>query len=401
MLRGIALAIMLSQTLSAAAASDWPAFRGPTATGEADRGVIPANIGEPPTLAWTADLPGRGPSSPIVIGERVIVTASSGAREDRLHVLCFSAKTGESLWHRQFWATGRTFCHPTTANATPTPASDGVRVYAFYSSNDMACLTLDGEFCWFRGLAYDHPKAGNDVGMSSSPVVVDATVIAQVENKANSFAIGLDTVTGQTRWEIERPAESNWASPILASAKRGGPIAILQSPTGLTAVDPATGTMRWAVTTDCSTIPSPTAMGDFLVAAADGVTAYRLPPSAETPKFAWRSNRLQPATNSPVIAGGSVFSVNGAGVLTAVSLANGNGQWRLRLKGPVWATPVVAGNRMLVVSGRGLMQVVEIAEGQGKLVHTLDLADTIQATPAVTNAGVFVRSDKKLRAYRE
>ena len=62
----------------------------------------------------------------------------------------------------------------------PQPATVSA-CFAFYSSNDLACMDLDGNLLWYRGLAYDRPKAGNDVGMSSSPVVANGIVVAQVE----------------------------------------------------------------------------------------------------------------------------------------------------------------------------------------------------------------------------
>ena len=46
-------------------------------------------------------LPGRGLSSPIVVGDKVVVTCNSGFQQDRLHVLCFDAARGTKLWERQ------------------------------------------------------------------------------------------------------------------------------------------------------------------------------------------------------------------------------------------------------------------------------------------------------------
>ena len=166
----------------------------------------PANWTATENVAWKVDLPGRGPSSPIVVGKKIVVTCSSGVKQDRLHVLCFDAATGNRLWERQFWATGRTLSHPSSANAAPTPASDGELIFAFFSSNDLVCLDLDGNLKWLRGLAYDFPRAGNDVGMSASPTVVGDVVIAQVECQGDSFATGIDKRTGESRWRISRRA---------------------------------------------------------------------------------------------------------------------------------------------------------------------------------------------------
>ncbi|MEZ6108579.1 MAG: PQQ-binding-like beta-propeller repeat protein [Pirellulaceae bacterium] len=114
---------------------------------------------------------------------------------------------------RRFWATGRPFSHPTSANAAPTPVSDGERIYAFYSSNDMVCLTLDGDLVWYRGLTFDYPKAANDVGMASSPVIAGDVVVVQIENQGDSFVAGIDRLTGETRWRHAAPRKPTGARP--------------------------------------------------------------------------------------------------------------------------------------------------------------------------------------------
>src|SRR5262245_61204830 len=95
-----------------AMATEWRQFRGNDHQSVAAQVTLAADWGQQaPAMAWRQDLPGRGVSSPIVAHDRLVVTASSGHNQDRLHVLCFDATTGRQLWHRQFWATGRTATH--------------------------------------------------------------------------------------------------------------------------------------------------------------------------------------------------------------------------------------------------------------------------------------------------
>ena len=111
------------------AADAWPQFRGAKGTGVASAGnQIPTSWNADDNVAWKAELPGRGPSSPIVVGGRVFVTCSGGANQDRLYVLAFDTKSGDEVWRREFWATGRTLTHPSSTTAAPTPA----RVAAVY-----------------------------------------------------------------------------------------------------------------------------------------------------------------------------------------------------------------------------------------------------------------------------
>lgn len=387
---------VLSGTLRA---EEWTQFRGSDSDGAAPEQAVPVQWNQQRNISWTAELPGRGPSSPIVVGDRVIVTASSGAHQRRLHVLCFDARTGSRLWHRNFWATGRTLCHSDSAVAAPTPASSQGRIFAFFSSNDLACLDMDGNLLWYRGVAHDYPKAGNDVGMASSPLVVDDAVIVQVENQGDSFALGVDAATGKNLWRMPRERRANWASPArLFDEANQRHLAVLQSPSGVTAVEPENGRIVWRYGADCQSIPSPTAAEDIVYVAAEGITALRIGdrPKAESPEVLWTENRLGPSGASPVIRDGRIYTVNRSGVLSCGDARTGQMLWRLRLQGRFWASPVGVGNRLYLVNTEGLAQVVKDTGSRGKLIGTGNFSETIQATPAVAHGALFVRSDARL-----
>lgn len=377
-------------------AADWLQFRGSDQTSLAPSSKLPLEFDASKNLAWKTGLVGRGTSGPIVVGDRVYLTASSGAvKDDHLHVLAFDAKSGKELWKREFWATGRCFHHPTMANATPTPASDGQRIFAFYSSNDLVCLDLDGNLLWYRGLAHDYPKAGNDVGMSSSPLVVGETVVVQVENQGDSFAAGIDTSTGETRWRVERPAAANWASPAALRGKDGKHLVLLQSAKGLTALDPLTGEQKWKYDAGCNIIPSPTTIGSRIYLAANGLTALDAETSDTTANIAWDSNKLGPGNASPVVTDGKVLALRGA-VLTGGDEKTGEELWQVRLKGNFWATPVVAGGHVYCVNQEGQCFVVKAGEKKAEIVSTMEIGDVFLGSPAVAGDAMYLRSDKHL-----
>ena len=377
-------------------AADWLQFRGSDQTSLALESKLATKYSPEKNLAWKSPLVGKGVSGPIVVGDRIFVTASSGGdKQDHLHVLAFDAKSGARLWKREFWATGRCYHHPTSSNAAPTPASDGKRIFAFYSSNDLVCLDLDGNLLWYRGLAHDYPKAGNDVGMSSSPLVVGETVVVQAENQGDSFAAGIDTATGETRWRVDRPAQANWASPAALRGKDGKQLVLLQSSKGLTAHDPITGDQKWKYDAGCSIIPSPTTVGSRVYLAANGLTVLEAESGATTANIAWDSNKLGPGNASPVIADGKIFVLRGA-VLTGGNDKTGDELWQVRLKGTFWATPVVAGGHVYCVNQDGQCFVVKPGDEKGELVSTMELGDSILGSPAVSGNAMYLRSDKFL-----
>ena len=398
MTRHFLIGLLAFSAFSSAVAEDWRQFRGTQQSSVAESAKLPTtwDIKDGTNVAWTAELPGRGPSSPIVVDGRVIVTASTGAAQDRLHVLCFDADSGKQLWHRQFWATGRCFTHPQSSTAANTPASDGERIFAFFSSNDLVCLDLDGNLQWYRGLALDYPKAGNDAGMGSSPLVIGDTVITQVEAQGDSFATGINTATGESRWVKQRQPEMNWSSPVELRGESGKSLALLQDSKGVVAIDPGTGDEVWKFAQPCDAISSASVGDGRIILASKGITALRASVDSPTVDVLWSENKLSPGAASAVAHDDRVYTIDRAPVLTCANAKNGKTLWQQRLKGAFWATPVIAGEHMYCVSFEGDCQVVKLGKSKAEVVATNSFGETLQASPAVADNAMYIRSDKHL-----
>ena len=385
---------------SSASAEDWRQFRGNDSTSVSREKDLPVewSAADRKNIAWKAALPGRGLSSPIIVGDRVFVTCSSGFRQDRLHVVCLNVGDGSVRWERRFTATGRTMTFPKICNATPTPASDGNRVFALFSSNDLVCLDLDGNLQWFRGLTFDHPNVSNSLGMASSPVVVGETLVAQVENDSQSLATGINVATGLSRWTIERPKRANWTSAVTLTKAAGHDedLVLLQSSAGIAAIQPLTGKTAWSYDDGASTIPSSVISDGIVYIPSDRITALRPPRGSANPEVLWRGSKLGPSTPSPLAYDGRLYSVNNAGVLICADIKSGDEKWKLRLEGPFSGTPVAAAGLLYFFNEKGVGQVVKLADASGEIVATNDLAETFLCTPAVANGAIYIRSDTTL-----
>jgi outer membrane protein assembly factor BamB len=390
--------ITIVAILLSAAGADWLRFRGDSTNSW--RGQPPpvrwdVETGE--NIAWKVELPGKGMSSPIVVDGQVLVTASSGPRDSRLHVLAFDAASGREKWERQFWATGRTLHHPMSAVAANTPVSDGERVYAFYSSNDLVCLDLDGNLQWFRGLSYDYPAAANDAGMASSPLVCGDTVIVQIECQGESFAAGLDKLTGEDRWRIKRDRMPNWSSPVVMRAPDGSEFVLLQSAQKLSAHGPASGVELWTYPNKNDGIASSVVDGQviYLPTAGAGLRAVRITDSAE-PEVLWTQNKLNFGAGSPALSDGRVYTINRAGVLNCGRAGDGEILWPLRLKGAFWSTPLVAGDHLYAASQEGDVVVVKLRGDKGEIVATNAMGESLMASPAAADGALYYRGAKHL-----
>ena len=101
--RVICALLVAVSTLSAA---DWRQFRGTSTDSVAVGEALPTELSGD-VINWQIDLPGRGLSGPIVVEDQVVITASSGYHDDRLHVMSLDVSTGEQLWERRII----TCCH--------------------------------------------------------------------------------------------------------------------------------------------------------------------------------------------------------------------------------------------------------------------------------------------------
>ena len=395
-MRAIVIFSFVAAVCGPVAAGDWRQFRGNDSNGVAEESDLPLTWSETENVAWKVPLEGRGLSAPIVVGERVFVTCSSGFLQDRLHVLCFDAATGKQRWERRFWATGRTTCHQKTCVAAPTPASDGERVFALFASNDIACLDLDGNLLWYRGLNVDYPNATNSLGMASSPIVVGDTFIAQVESDDDAFAVGLDVTSGRERWKIERPRKANWTSPVpLRGDTPEQDLAVLQSSAGLAAVVPRTGKTAWSYGDGASTISSSVVLDHTVFTPSGGIAAIRAGEN-DSAEVLWKAGNLSPSTSSPLVYEGHIFTVNSAAVLSCAEVSTGKRLWQLRLEGPISSTPVASGGHLYLFNEKGMGQVVKPGAKRGEIVGGGELKETLLATPAIAGGAIYIRSDDHL-----
>jgi outer membrane protein assembly factor BamB len=375
--------------------ADWLMFRGSYGNGSTHLS-LPVTIKTQGDKSWVRDLPGRGIASPVVVGDTIYLSASSGPFQEDLHVLAYDSSDGKQLWQRTLKATGRTVCHKKTCVAASTLASDGKGLVAQFSSNDIFAFDLKGNLLWARGLTFDHPNIANGLGMSSSPVVVQGVAVIQVENDADSYAFGLDLENGTTLWQKKRPKAANWTSPVIINTKARSLVG-LQSKEGMTAIEPTTGKTVWDYQDGASTIPSSAwTEKSILLLPSHGITALQVAHDLQSFESIWVDNKLKPGTGSPSSKDGFLYVVNNANVLSCASVETGEIQWRLRLKGPVSGSPLITADHLYVFSEDGLGQVVNIKAEKPEVVHTLNLGDTILCTPAVAKDAILVRSDSKL-----
>ncbi|MFI4875400.1 MAG: PQQ-binding-like beta-propeller repeat protein, partial [Blastopirellula sp. JB062] len=164
-------------------AGDWPHWRGPLDLGIAEAGPTPpTQFSDQEKIVWKTTIPGRGHSSPTVIGNKVVLTTADLDRQTQ-SVLCFDRRTGKPLWTTLVNRGGLPEkIHSKNTHATPTVACDGRRLFVAFHNHDSAQLTaldLSGKILWKKLGPYvpDRYK----FGYAPSPLSYDDLVILAAE----------------------------------------------------------------------------------------------------------------------------------------------------------------------------------------------------------------------------
>jgi outer membrane protein assembly factor BamB len=336
-------------------------------------------------------------SSPVVFGDRVYVTCSSGVRDDRLHVLCFDANTGKQLWHRQLQATGGTAAHPKSCMAANTPVADETGVYALFATGDLAAFDTDGTLRWYRSLVGDYPTITNQVGMASSPVLVKDRLIVPMDNAGESFIAAVDTKYGKNVWKAERPREINWVTPIVRTVGNTAEV-LFDGPTGLTAYDATNGEKRWTSKLTRGSIPTGVLDGDTLYMPVGGVTAIKLGAKGPEGEPVMKAKDIQPGMPSPLVYMGKLYATNGRGVVMCADAKTGKLLYKEALKGAFSASPIAGDAKVYFLNETGACTVIDAKANEFEVLATNELGEETLGTPAIAHGRLYIRTDKALYA---
>jgi outer membrane protein assembly factor BamB len=391
---------------SHASAENWPRWRGPQGNAVSSEAKLPLRWSERENVAWKADLPGEGSSSPIVWDERVFVAY---ARElgNRRGVLCLDRSTGKTLWTREITDENPEIASSLTGHAAATPATDGQHVVAAFGNAGVVCYDFQGALLWHRRLG----EFESELGLASSPVIHNDRVFLVCDHDGSrfrsfdSFLIALDLASGETRWKTERPGLfRSWSTPILAPVGEAFEL-VVSAQDELRGYDPGNGDLLWRVTGMSGWVaPSPVFAHNLIFATSgkDGPTMAVRPGGrgdvTET-QVAWQHARGAPYVCSPLVYGDFLYVHTEQGVLTCRRAATGEEVYRRRLDGKFSASAVSGDGKIYLTSEAGETFVLKPGE-TFEILAKNSLGEECLASPAISNQCLFLRTDHALFCIR-
>ncbi len=422
-------------------AEDWPQWRGPSSLGISTEAGLPQRWSSTENVAWKAKLAGFGVSSPIVTGGLVVVASQVGsygssagsdprlARDDQglaarehaigvspiaigdsraglfLSVEAFAATDGKRVWEYRIPATGELpKLHEKHNLATPTPASDGERIYAWFGNGQLVALDRHGREVWKRHLGQEYGSFVTPWGHGGSPMLYRDLLILLCDHQPVAYLLALDKRTGRQCWKVDQKgARVSHSTPVAVPGPQGDEL-IVNSGARLEAYDPETGRLLWYMGGERQT-PIPSAVfADGLVYLSRGyrnsdVLAIR--PGgrgdATATHIRWRIPNGASYVASILHYQGLIYMTNDVGVVTCADAATGQQIWRARLDGVFFASPVAGDGKVYLVSETGETFVLRAGRKE-EVVARNRIDERFLASPAISGGRIFLRSDGALFA---
>ena len=406
----MSLVMILVATLSA---DNWPQWRGPQLNGISTEKGLPLTWTVDSNVAWKLPLPEWSGATPIVWGDSIFLNVAQGSA---LSLWCVDRKGPTVLWKAPLG--GGNHQERKQNMSSPSPVTDGTRVYAMTGTGILKGFDFKGNVLWSRDIQAEYGRFGLNWGYASSPLLHEDALFVQVLHgmKTNdpSYVLRIDKMTGKTVWKVERPTDAISESPDAYTTP-----AVIQVGTAteivvsggdiVTGHDPASGKELWRLEglnpsndPNYRIVASPVVSAGLIIAPSrqNPIIAIRPGGRGDVTQShkAWQFPR-GPDVPSPVSDGTHVFIVNDNGVVYALNVKTGAVVWGpSRLKaGTYSASPILAEGRVYVTNEDGLTSVFAAAPAFQVLAEN-SLNDYTLSSPAVSEGQIFIRTAKHLFA---
>jgi outer membrane protein assembly factor BamB len=355
----------------------------------------PVEWAEKKNVLWTVEAGPNRYSSPIGIGGKLFVVAEPAL------LVCVDAKDGKTLWSKengfdQLPAKIEALeAHGDPGNTTPTPVTDGERVYVSFGVGIVACYDLNGNRQWIQAV---EAEGGLAEGRSASPVLAGGRLIVSL-----GCLMALDKKTGKRMWKQDAAPEG-YGTPVVA--KIGG-ADVLVTPSGC-AVSAADGRVL-VEEMGSTTFASPVVQGDKAYFVGSGAECWQLAKASDgkfSAKKLWENTDLAGTFYaSPVVAGGFLYAVSDEGTLFAIDATSGKTVLNKELdiasasgrvgQSSIYSSPCAAGKYIFVFNRSGDALVIEPGKEYKEIRHN-QLADGTSGCAWFAGSRLYLRCGESL-----
>lgn len=380
-----------------ATAEDWPQFRGPGGEGHSTEKNLPLTWSETENIAWQAELPGLGWSSPSIVGSQIWLTTATDEGHS-LRILCVDRDSGKLLHDVEvFHKEDPGPIHNKNSYASPSALIEGDRVYIHYGSLGTACVSTAGEVLWTTELKHNHRH-----GPSGSPVIFGDLLILNCDGGDVQYVVALDKKSGEQVWRTDREGAMSYSTPLLTEVD--GKTQLI-SPGGewVHGYEPATGKEIWKVRYPggYSVVPRPVVGHGLTFVSSSYNTAkvYAIKLGGEgditESHVAWTMTKGAPHNPSTLLVGDELYIISDKGILTCVDAKTGEQHYQERVGGNFSASPLLADDRIYLLDENGKCTVIAPGKEYQVLAENTLPGRTL-ASISTADGAMFLRTDTTL-----
>ena len=426
MRRTASITFVLAVALTAAAAAEnWPQWRGPQGQGISSETQLPSEWGPNRNIAWKTPLP-HGYSSPIVWEDRIFLTTAlegdvvpgvvpesvrieqphpdsvSGDRKHTLKVLALDTKSGKVVWEQTAYE-GPVFDarHRRSTFAGPTAITDGKMVYAYFGPEGLYAYDFNGKLVW-KIVEKFHTLG---LGTGTSPILFEnAVIIQRDQDDKTSVVVAYDKMTGKELWKTPRPVQISWSTPVLMDV--GGRTELVTNGSeNVIAYDPTTGKELWRTRGVRSNAIHTPLVGKGLVIVTAGFPAKRIiairpGEQPDDKRVAWEYTKGTGYVLSNILYGDHVYLSTDNGILTALNAETGEVVYEggRPPKPTHFMGSAVAYNGMIAMTSQDGDTFLVKAGPKYEIVRVNSVDEPVYSSLAIANGRIYIRGDKHLFA---
>lgn len=353
------------------------------------------------SVVWKKTLKGQGQSAVVNWGDQLFLTSASEDGRER-YLFCLGRKDGEILWEKTIPCAAPENPHRMNSYATPTCATDGKRVVAFFGPGGLHCFDLKGRKLWSHELGtFPGPW-----GVAASPIIVGDVVIQNCDAEGASSLVAIHLETGKQAWVTKREAKprGGWSTPIVIENGENQEL-VLNGELGVRGYDPQTGKEWWfckAFNGRGSPVPD-YANGLLHIVSGKPGDTYAVKPGGRgdvtKSHMAWHTRRRAGRDlPSPAVLDGYVLVVSMSGRASCYDAKTGKIHWeeKLGVKGEFASAPLVVNGHVLFqnVYGGGVL-VIKPGEELNIIATNLlgaERSEIFRSTLSPINGQLFSRS---------
>lgn len=382
------------------ATPEWPRFRGPDGVSRFEGPAIDTNwSSNPPREIWRIPV-GPGWSSFAIAGNLLFTQEQHGDQEA---VVCYAADSGKEIWVQQLESRFSDPLGGPGPRATPTLANG--KLFALGARGILQCIDpITGDVHWVKDISKVANRTPPTWGFSSSPLVVESSVIVHAGGEGDLGTLAFDAESGELKWSASA-GDHSYSSPEVVQFNDTTYVGVLTN-TGLHLNDPESGESALNYEWECAEYralqPQMINTDSILIPTQElGTRLLRLESDSNgiQTETLWTSRNLKPDFNDFVVFENHAYGFDGM-IFTCIDLDTGERKWKQGRYGKGQVLLLEQSNTLLVMSEKGQIVLLKADPSEHQeLTKFSALNDRTWNHPVIVGNRLYVRNSSEAVCY--